>query len=68
MLGLGWARKVGGRIVPVRAFTIRGTELGAEDGVPEDREGIALITQRVADNVRILSDFLPFRLVDLGTG
>ncbi|KAG8215379.1 hypothetical protein J3R82DRAFT_8977 [Butyriboletus roseoflavus] len=50
ILGLGWARQVGGKIVPVRAFTVRRTELGAEDGVPEDREGIALVTQRVADN------------------
>jgi outer membrane protein assembly factor BamB len=54
ILGLGWARQVGGRIVPVKAFTVRRTETGVEDGVPEGRDGIALITQKVADNVRIL--------------
>ncbi|KAN0080356.1 Protein of unknown function (DUF1620) domain containing protein [Tylopilus felleus] len=48
ILGLGWASKVGGKIVPVKAFVVRRT--GAEDEVPEGREGIALITQRVADN------------------
>ncbi|KAF8554252.1 DUF1620-domain-containing protein [Imleria badia] len=49
ILGLGWARQVGGRIVPVRAFVAH----QAEDGNPEGREGIALVTQRVADNTLV---------------
>ena len=36
----------------MKAFTVRRT--GVDNGVPEGRYGIALITQRVADNVRIL--------------
>lgn len=55
----------------MRAFAIRRTEVSAEDGIPEDREGIVLITQRVAENVRIFSlCFLAvvFCFIDLGAG
>lgn len=68
ILGLGWAREVGGKIVPVRAFAVRGGEV---DGIPESREGIALITQRIADNVRVFSGCVSpvvLCLVDSGVG
>ena len=64
ILGLGWARKVGGRIVPLKAFTVRRIETGPEEG----RDGIALITQRIADNVRILTFQLVVYFIDFGTG
>ena len=51
ILGLGWASQVGGRIVPVRAFTVYRTETGVDNGVPEGWYGIMLIMQRIADNV-----------------
>ena len=53
VFGLGWARKVGGRIIPVKALMVRRTETGMEDGVLEGREGISWVTQRVTDNVRL---------------
>ncbi|KAF8439746.1 DUF1620-domain-containing protein [Boletus edulis BED1] len=53
ILGLGWARKVGGRIAPAKAFMVRKTETGGGNGVPEGQEGIALITQRIADNTLV---------------
>lgn len=55
----------------MRAFAVRRTEPGAEDGVPESQEEIVLVTQRIADNVRTLSLCFPgvvFCLVDLGAG
>ncbi|KIJ13017.1 hypothetical protein PAXINDRAFT_163784 [Paxillus involutus ATCC 200175] len=56
ILGLGWARNVGGRIVPVRMFKVREGGVEGEEGgtigeVPEDgKEGIILVAQRMADN------------------
>ena len=61
ILGLGWARKVGGRIVPLKAFTVRRSP-------EEGRDGIALITQRIADNVRILAFQLVVYFIDFGAG
>lgn len=60
VLGLGWARGVGGRIVPVKAFMVRRGEVGTVGGV-QDGEGIALVAQRIADNVGVFS--LPFSRV-----
>ena len=57
--------------MPVQAFVVPRTETEGEDGVSEGREGIALITQRVADNVRILFRcvlILVFCFIDLGVG
>ncbi|KAG9308090.1 hypothetical protein JVU11DRAFT_12603 [Chiua virens] len=53
ILGLGWARQVGGRIVPVKAVVVRSVETGTEECVPEARKEIALITQRVADDTLV---------------
>lgn len=37
--------------MPVKAFVVRKGEVGTVVGIPEGREGIALVTQRIADNV-----------------
>lgn len=46
---------MGGRIAPVKAFVVRSGKMGRVNGVSEGREGIALIAQRIADNVRMFS-------------
>ncbi|KAF9219877.1 DUF1620-domain-containing protein [Gyrodon lividus] len=56
ILGLGWARKVGGLIVPVRIFIIRGRDVASgESGMVGDlgvdgKEEAVLVAQRMADN------------------
>ncbi|KAF9241301.1 hypothetical protein BU15DRAFT_87236 [Melanogaster broomeanus] len=52
ILGLGWARRVGGRIIPVRMFVVRqGNVEGEEHASGEVAvDGVVLVTQRRADN------------------
>lgn len=55
VFGLGWAAKVGARIVPAKIFTVN-----AVGDSEEQRPQVVLVTQRIADNVCdfILSFFI----------
>ena len=50
VFGLGWAGEIGGRVVPVKLFV---TKTVADGGDPE----VVVVTQRRADNVRLLYAF-----------
>lgn len=50
VFGLGWAGEIGGRVVPVKLFV---TKTVADGGDPE----VVIVTQRRADNVRLLYAF-----------
>ena len=51
VFGLGWAGEIGGRVVPVKLFV---TKTVADGGDPE----VVIVTQRRADNVRLLHIYL----------
>lgn len=55
VFGLGWAAKVGARIVPAKIFTVN-----AVGDSEEQRPQVVLVTQRIAENVCNFILSLPF--------